>query len=76
MLAEWETRRPYLATVSRECQLWKSAPDAAFESPISRWPPWVRKEEKNRRNWQSRVSDFVAPASRRLSGGRPALLRF
>src|SRR5207302_4617267 len=32
-LAEWETWRPYLATVGRECQLWKSAPDAAFESP-------------------------------------------
>jgi len=27
-----ETRRPYLATVSSESQLWKSAPDAAFES--------------------------------------------
>ena len=34
MLTEWETRRPYLATVCDECQLWKSAPDAAFESPI------------------------------------------
>jgi hypothetical protein len=34
VLAEWETRRPYLATVCRECQLWKSAPDAAFESSL------------------------------------------
>jgi len=34
VLAEWETRRPYLATVWSECQLWKSAPDAAFESSL------------------------------------------
>jgi hypothetical protein len=44
VLTEWETRRPYLATVCRECQLWKSAPDAAFESSACRWLPWAGKK--------------------------------
>ena len=53
MLAEWETRRPYLATVCLECQLWKSAPDAAFESPFRCRRPWAGKQ--GRRGTEEKV---------------------